>query len=486
MTRTTRGVFLSCLEPSHRGTPLSLQIYRTLRAMILDGRLLPGARLPSSRTLARDLRVSRTTTETALAQLLAEGFIDRRIGAGSFVAKLTMAHSPRVASRRTRPLRPRRLAERAASFARHPCFPDPTLPKAFAAGSPAVDAFPINTWRALIARSLRYSARYTLGTCDPAGFMALREAIASYLAVSRGVVCTPERVLILASSQQALDLSVRLLMDVGDEAWIEAPGYPGARAALLANGATLVPVPVDTDGMQVDVGVRQAPQARLAYVTPSHQYPLGVTLSLARRLALLEWARAQRSWILEDDYDSEFRYDERPLAAIQGIDGDDCVIYIGTFSKVLFPSLRLAYVVVPSALVEPFVVARGLTDGHPPASVQIALAEFFAQGHFGTHIRRMCDLYRERRDTLRAAATRWLDKCLRLGPTDSGLHAVAHLRENANDRALSARLARGGVDAQPLSRYSHSIAAPPGLFLGYAALKPREIEAGIRRIADLL
>jgi GntR family transcriptional regulator / MocR family aminotransferase len=454
--------------------------------MVLDGRLAPGTRLPSSRTLARDLRVSRTTTETALSQLLAEGFIERRIGAGSFVAKLTIAQGPRAASRRAGVARPRRLAERSASLARHPCFPDPALPRAFAAGSPAVDAFPIDIWRSLIARSLRYSARSTLGTCDPAGFLPLREAIASYLAMSRGVMCTPERVLILASSQQALDLSVRLLADVGDEAWIEEPGYPGARAALLANGASLVPVPVDTDGMQVAEGLRLAPQARLAYVTPSHQYPLGVTLSLGRRLALLDWARAQRSWILEDDYDSEFRYDERPLAAIQGIDRDDCVIYIGTFSKVLFPALRLAYVVVPPELVEPFVVARALSDGHPPSSTQIALAEFFAAGHFGAHIRRMRDLYRQRRDTLQASAERWLGERLRLGATDSGLHAVAHLSERANDRALSARLARAGIDAQPLSRYSHTSAVSSGLFLGYAALKPREIENGIRRISELL
>lgn len=486
MTRTAGGAFLTCLEDLQSGAPLFLQIYKTLRTAILGGRMPPGSRLPSSRTLARDLRVSRTTTEAALAQLLAEGFVERRIGAGTFVAKVNTAHGPPTAARRKRNVGTRRLAARAASLARHPCFPDPAAPKPFAAGSPAVDAFPIDTWRKLVARSLRYSERHTLGTCDPIGFLPLREAVASYLAVSRGVVCTPERVVILTSSQQALDLSIRLLVDPGDETWIEEPGYPGARAALLANGAALVPVPVDAHGVLVEEGVRQAPRARLAYVTPSHQYPLGVTLSLARRLALLDWARQQRSWILEDDYDSEFRYDERPLAAIQGIDQDDCVIYVGTFSKVLFPALRLAYVVVPEDLVEPFVTARGLSDGHPPSSTQIALAEFFAQGHFGAHVRRMRDLYRERRDTLSTAAARCFDGRLQLGATDSGLHAVAYLREGDNDRALSARLARAGIDAPALSRYSHGAGSVRGLFLGYAALKPREIQEGIRRIAAVV
>jgi GntR family transcriptional regulator / MocR family aminotransferase len=485
MTRTAGGAFLTCLEALQPGSPLFLQIYKTVRAAILAGRMAPGSRLPSSRTLARDLRVSRTTTEAALAQLLAEGFVERRIGAGTFVAKVDTAHRPLTATRRKRHVEPRRLAARAASLARHPCFPDPVAPKPFAAGLPAVDAFPIDTWRKLVARSLRHSEHRALGTCDPAGFLPLREAIASYLAVARGVVCTPERVVILTSSQQALDLSIRLLVDPGDETWIEEPGYPGARAALRANGAELVPVPVDTHGMRVEEGVRRAPQGRLAYVTPSHQYPLGVTLSLARRLALLDWARQHRSWILEDDYDSEFRYDERPLAAIQGIDQDDCVIYFGTFSKVMFPALRLAYVVVPADLVEPFVTARGLSDGHPPSSTQIALTEFFAQGHFGAHIRRMRDLYRERRDALSSAAARWFDGRLQLGPTDSGLHAVAHLRES-DDRALSARLARAGIDAQALSRYSLGSPSVRGLFLGYAALKPREIQEGIRRIAAVV
>ena len=333
---------------------------------------------------------------------------------------------------------------------------------------------------------MRGPAASTLGGADPAGYLPLREAITEYLALARGVVCTPDRVVILTSSQQAIDLAARLLLDPGDEVWLEEPGYPGARAALLSHGASIVPVAVDVDGLRVDVGQRVAPRARLAYVTPSHQYPLGVTLSLERRLALLDWACRSAAWVLEDDYDSEFRYDGRPVTAIQGVDTDQRVIYVGTFSKVLFPALRLAYVVLPQDLVDLFVTARGLTDGHCPLLTQMALTEFFAEGHFGIHIRRMRDIYRERRDALVAAVDRSLRDAVELGPTACGLHAVAHLRRHTDDRAISSRLTGLGIDAQPLSRYFHGRPTACGLFLGYAALAPKTITDGIRRMASVL
>ena len=485
MSRKAAGAFVICLDHGQARRPLFLQIYDTLRSAILDGRLAAGARLPSARTLARDLEISRTTSEEAYAQLQAEGFVVRRTGAGTFVAGIESVRRPRRGAQVRATTGPRRLSARAALLARHPCFPEDTRPRAFAAASPAVDLFPIHTWRSLMARTLRRAEHRALGSSDPAGFRPLREAIASYLAVSRGVVCTPERVIILASSQQALDLAIRVLSDPSDEAWMEEPGYPGAQAALLANGARIAPVPVDAHGMRVADGVRLAPRARLAYVTPSHQYPLGVTLSLERRLALLEWASAQGAWILEDDYDSEFRYNGRPLAAVQGIDSHQRVIYVGTFTKVLFPALRLAYAVVPEDLVDAFTVARGLTDGHPPAPAQIALADFFAEGHFGAHIRRMRELYRERRDTLVTTADRYLAG-IELRSTDAGLHAVAHLGPHTNDRAVSERLARAGVDAQPLSRFYRGSRGAPGLFLGYGALSPTEISDAVQRMAGVL
>ena len=484
MARAAGGAPIASLEPSDDDAPLFLRLYRSLRGSILDGRLLPGARLPSTRTLARDLQVSRTTAEEAFAQLLAEGFIERRRGSGTYVAAIESVRAPLVRTARRESGGPRRLAARGAAMRRHACFPDPSAPRPFTAASPAVDAFPFDAWQSVVTRCLRRSGSRALGTGDPAGYGPLREAIAGYLKVFRGVACGPEQVVITTSSQQAVDLVARLLIDPGDAAWLEEPGYPGARAALLANGARVVPVPVDAEGLCVEAGVRRARLARLAYVTPSHQYPLGMVISLERRLALLDWARRNGAWIVEDDYDSEFRYDGRPLMAIQAIDRDARVIYIGTFTKVLFPALRLAYAVLPPDLVEPFVTARGLLDGHAATLPQMAAAEFFSQGHFGVHIRRMRDLYRERRDALVDAAQAW--RGVSLGPADAGLHLVAHLPKGTDDRAVSARAARHGLDVQPLSRYYHGPPGAPGLFLGYAALSPREIRRGAEALARVL
>jgi len=479
MARIAGGAPLASLEPSGDGSPLFVRLYRLVRGSILEGRLPAGARLPSTRTVARDLGLSRTTAEEAFAQLLAEGFIERRRGSGTYVAAIESARVPLGRSLRPPgPAGPRRLAERGASMRRHACFPEPAAPRAFAGASAAVESFPFDVWQGLVARCLRRSGTRALGTGDPAGYGPLREEIAGYLRVFRGVSCTPDQVVITTSSQQALDLAARLLIDPGDAAWIEEPGYPGARAALLASGARLVPVPVDEGGLRVDLGVRRGRDARLAYVTPSHQYPLGVVLRLERRLALLDWARSQGAWIVEDDYDSEFRYEGRPLMAIQAIDTDTRVLYVGTFTKVLFPALRLAYAVVPKDLVGAFVTARGLLDGYAATLPQMVAAEFFAQGHFGVHIRRMRELYRQRRDALRQAAGAWRRAGVELGPTDAGLHAVAHLPPASDDGAVSARAARLGVDVQPLSRYCHGRPTAPGLFLGYAALSPAEIRRG--------
>jgi GntR family transcriptional regulator/MocR family aminotransferase len=295
-----------------------------------------GTRLPSTRTLASDLAVSRHTTEEAFAQLLGEGFIERRVGDGTYVATIERAATPLRVNKKAASNGSRPLSERATQMTRHACFPDPAKPGPFAAASPAVDLFPLKTWRELVSRCLRRHGNSALGTGDPAGYGPLREAIASYVGASRNVVCSPEQVIVVTSSQQALDLAARVLIDPGGRAWLEEPGYPGARAALLANGARIVPVPVDEAGLRVDEGEYLARQARVGYVTPSHQYPLRVTLSPERRLALLDWARRVGSWVVEDDYDSEFRYDGRPLAAIQGIDDGERVIYVGTFTKVMF------------------------------------------------------------------------------------------------------------------------------------------------------
>jgi GntR family transcriptional regulator/MocR family aminotransferase len=299
-------------------------------------------------------------------------------------------------------------------------------------------------------------------------------------------MCQPEQVIVLTSSQQALDVAIRVLTDPGDAVWLEEPGYPGARAAFTLNGARIVPVPVDGDGLQVSEGVRAAPDARLAYVTPSHQYPLGVTMSLERRLELLDWARGAGAWIIEDDYDGEFRFDGRSPAAIQGIDQDARVVYTGTFSKVLFPSIRLAYAVVPADLVAPFTIARGLLDGHTAPLHQVALAEFFAEGHFGVHVRRLRGLYRERRDVLVDEVNRTLAGRMRLGPADGGMHVVGYLADAEDDVRAAARAAEEAVDVHPLARYYLGPPAARGLVLGYGALAPDVIRAGVQALARCL
>jgi GntR family transcriptional regulator/MocR family aminotransferase len=480
------GALLPSLEtPLETGAPLHLQIYRRIRGAVLAGTLAPGARLPSTRTLALDLGVSRTTAEEAFAQLEAEGFLVRRVGDGTYVA-LPEAPAKPVHGKPRAPAGRRELSARGRVLAGQDVCPEPLAPRAFEAGLPALEAFPMETWNRLLARRLRRSGRELLGYGHPAGYGPLREAVAAYVGTSRGVVCTPAQVVILTSSQQALDLAARLLLDPGEAAWMEEPGYPGARAALTAAGARVVPVPVDGAGLDTGRGEALAPTARLAYVTPSCQYPLGVTASLERRLALLAWAERAGAWIVEDDYNSEFRYTGRPLAAIQGLDAAGRVLYVGTFTKSLFPSLRLAYLVAPEDLVGAVVRARMLQDGHAPTLSQAVLADFIIEGHFGAHVRRMRALYQSRRDALLDEASRALPGHVILGPSDAGFHVTAHLPAGTDDRAVQRRAAGRGIEVQPLTRYYAGPEARPGLVLGYVGLSPEAIRAGVRGLAEVV
>jgi GntR family transcriptional regulator/MocR family aminotransferase len=491
-TRNHRGTLLTLpLDPA-APTPLFRQLYDGLRHRILDGTLASGTRLPATRGLAGELGVSRNTVLNAYEQLLAEGYLEGKVGSGTYVSRTLPEDMIQVCGGgepgRSRPPKRRALSRRGELLARTSSSVSRSsgVAQPFRPGIPALDAFPFATWMRLVARHHRRPSRELLGYDHSAGYAPLRRAIAAHLGPARAVRCDAGQVVISTGSQQGLDLIARILLDAGDAAWIEDPGYPGARAALQAAGVHLAPVPVDADGLDVAAGGARCPNARLAYVTPSHQYPLGVTLSLARRLALLEWARRADAWVVEDDYDSEFRYAGRPLAALQGLDCDGRVIYLGTFGKPLFPSLRLGYLVVPPDLVDAFVAARAVIDRQAPTLTQAVVADFINEGHFLRHIRRMRTLYGERQEALLRAARRELSGLLDVPPCDTGMHLVGWLHEGRSDREASAAAAQAGVEAPPLSAYHADRCRRGGLLLGYAGWDARQIRDAVRRLDSAL
>jgi GntR family transcriptional regulator/MocR family aminotransferase len=482
---TAAWSYLLPLDPQ-RPEPLYMQLYHVLRQAILRGQLRAGRQLPPTRVLATELAVSRTTIVTAFEQLIAEGYLEARVGSGTFVASILPEEALQAPAQPISP--PERLPQLSQrslqmiyapshSFLRIP------LPKAFQPGLPAIDAFPFDVWSRLITRHAQPSSLELFAYGDPAGYRPLREAIAHYLTTSRAVCCQPEQVLIVSGAQQAIDLTARLLLDEGDIVWVEDPGYPRAREILLETGARVVPVPLDQEGFNLQQGVRLSKQARLVYVTPSHQYPMGITMSLARRLALLEWAQTTGAWILEDDYDSEFRYRGRPLASLQGLDTHGRVIYMGTFSKILFPALRLGYLVVPPEILEPFLVLRALCGRSAPTFEQAIVADFLTEGHFLRHIRRMRTLYAQRQQLLMEVMQQELGETIHLEAHEAGMHLIGWLPQYMDDRLLSRLAAQQGIDVPALSAYSTSQPERAGLLLGYAGVNEQEIREGIKRLA---
>ena len=475
-------------EPS---TPLYRQLYDYLRHAILSGQLAQGMKVPSTRVLADELGISRNTVLNAYEQLLAEGYLETIEGRGTFVTRVLpeqyLASGTRLPGRHKAAPTAHRISRRAQTVAAAPALSEPRSGRrpqqAFQTGMPALDHFPYEAWARLVARHAHRLLPDTLKYQDVAGYAPLREAIAHHVIVARQVRCAPEQIIIVSGSQGGLDLAARVLLDPGDAAWIEDPGYLGGRNALLAAGARLVPVPVDRDGLRVEAGIERAPRAHVAYLTPSHQFPLGVTLSLSRRLALLDWARHAGAYILEDDYDSEYRFAGRPVASLQGLDDAERVIYVGTFSKVLFPALRLGYLIVPPGLIDAFVAMRRATDTHAPILEQVALTEFIASGQFERHIRRMRTLYAERRAALLAESD---PLPLELDAPEAGMHLVGWLPPGIDDRQAAERAAEHQVATLPLSKFALEPLARPGLILGYSGVDLPEIRDGARRLADAL
>jgi GntR family transcriptional regulator/MocR family aminotransferase len=519
-------------HPDEANQPAYRRLYLGIRAAILDGRLKPGEKLPATRDLAQQLRMSRNTVVNAFDLLMSEGYLEGRVGAGSFVAaslpdrlfntgetvtppgtdaaplanplnSQIPAISPAATSTTAphpehgdskappRPLRISKSALRSLAYNRHhPHFP---TSRPFNPATPDLSAFPFDIWARLLRRTWRLPKQALSTPTDSMGLQGLRSEIAAWLRQSRGVNCDATRIMIVSGAQQALDLIGRALIDPGDMVALEDPGYEGIRGVLAANGAVIHPIAVDQEGLQVSaLTAETTAPVRMVVTTPSRNYPMGTTLSLARRLSLLQWARDVDGWIIEDDYDSEYRYDGPPLSSLQGLDRDNRVIYVGTFSRVLFPGIRLGYLVLPPDLVPVFRGLRGFADGVPAPTAQAALAAFFTDGHFGSHVRKMRQLYGERRLHLLSLITTRAPDLLDVVPTDGGLHVCARLVNGKADQTYEQALLARQIDCRFLSSYFHNRAAPvndparQGLILGFAGWEKKLLDESFRDLVTIL
>ena len=476
-------------------TPLAQQIYGSIVSAIGEGRLRTGAPLPSTRALSRDLAVARSTVVAAFDQLRAEGFLDNGRGRVARVSpRAIRTHTnPRaddvVVKRSGRALTISRRAngpvgfpgDLATLFAGH-------TPRPFRSGVPALDLFPVDLWGRLLARAWKRSLPSSLGYGDPRGYLPLRRAIAQYLRSARGVSCDEEQIVICSGSQQAIDLAARVLLDEGDQAWVEDPGYVVAQASLRANGIGLVPVPVDSQGMDVRAGIRMARAAKFIYVTPARQVPLGVVMSAARRRSLLAWAASSGAWIFEDDYDSDIQFASRPPRPLYARDATGCVLLAGTFSKVLFPALRLGYLVAPVRVAQAIARMKHLADIASPHLHQAVLADFIAEGHFERHIRRMRVLYQGRQELLVRLLRKALGPSIDVSRADAGMNLVLWLPRNIDDAQVADAGAVVGLDLIPLSRLYLQRDPQPrsGLLLGFGGIREQDLVDGVAKLESLL
>lgn len=474
-----------------RKAPKSLQrqIYDSYRAAIVDGRLRPGQRIPSTRVLASEIRVSRFPVLNAYAQLLAEGYLQSRIGAGTVISDSLPEHltssAPANAKIRLTRSGNRPVANRCALLPRREKFLWLTQWGAFRVGQVALEQFPHQVWASLVARRSRNMNRESTHYGELIGHEALRRSVANYLKIARSVRCEPDQIFIVNGSQQALDITARVLLNPGDRVWMEDPHYRLARDVFALNGCHIVPVPVDHEGLNVAAGTSASPKARAAFVTPSHQFPLGVTMSASRRLQLIDWAQSAGAWIIEDDYDSEYRYESRPIASLQGLDANSRVIYIGTFSKVLFASLRLGYIVVPPDLVDPFHSMRRVMDLGAPTFHQQVLADFIDEGHFARHIRRMRVHYGDLRRSLVEHLTEAFGDALEISGDEAGMHLTVLLPDSCRDRELSDRAIDYKLALWPLSR-SYLQGPRQGFILGFGGLTTKEIPPAVQSLRQVL
>ncbi|WP_224367991.1 MocR-like pyridoxine biosynthesis transcription factor PdxR [Hyalangium versicolor] len=482
------ATFALMLPPREAGTSLSRWLCSALRTEILEGRLAPGARLPATRDLSRQYGLSRGTIVGAFEQLKSEGYVEGSVGSGTYVSRVLPDDLLQVTHEATaQPSVAQRGRRRVSSYARRvklfPGFPSRPL-RAFRTDQPALELFPTTLWAQLAGRRLRRATANLLLGGGAMGYRPLQEAVADYLTTSRGVKCAAEQIAIVSGTQEALDLCARLFLDPGDRVCMEDPGYPGAALVFEAFGARISAVRVDEEGMRTPGSNLRG--VRLAYVTPGHQFPTCVGMSLRRRLALLEWARSTGALIFEDDYDSEYRYAGRPMPALQGLDRHGCVLFVGSFSKVLFPSLRLGYLVVPPDLVDLVDATLSVTRRHVPLLEQALLCDFITEGHFGRHVRRMREVYAERLSVLMESAKQRLTGLLEISGVEAGLQTVGWLCDGVDEAEAVQAAARREVEVTAVSRYSRGKVTREGLQLGFAAVSAEEIRRGVRELAAAL
>lgn len=489
--KASRAGFAPLIPLDRRGAkPLYRQIYDWFQQAIVSGELPPGRRMPSTRSLASALGISRISVLNAFEQLHAEGYLQGRVGSGTYVADTIPEHFPHAPAGSPGPAKRHNTSRRVSHTVEallalpRPQFLQTAAP--FRTSQAALDQFPVETWSRLVARHARKASIAMMSYGDPMGYPPLREAIAEYLRASRAVDCEPRQVMVVTGSQQALQLTALALLNRNDPVWMEEPGYRGARQVFLMAGVRRIPVPLDREGLSVEEGIRRAPDARAVYVTPSHQYPMGMTMSAARRMQLLNWAARSGAWIIEDDYDSEYRFDSRPIASLQGLNHGEGTIYIGTFSKVLFPALRTGYLVIPDHLTPAFAAVRDAIDIFSPTLHQAALADFIHDGHFARHIRKMRMLYMERRLLLAGELQRQLGDEVEVVSAEAGMHLVALLPPGVPDVAVSAAAARIGIATMPLSASYETPPARGGLILGYGATDARQIREGVEKLAGCI
>lgn len=483
MTRRASS-FELVLPPRLEGVPNFQWLRNALRAEILNGRIEPGSKLPASRELARQYRLSRGTILAALDELQAEGYLEGRRGSGTYVSQILPEHllpSQQRAEHEDAAGQPGPQLSNFATRVRPFALPVKPENNAFRTNLPALDLFPTTLWAQVAARRLRGATPRQLLGCDAAGYLPLRQAVAHYAHTSRGIQCSAEQVIIVSGVQEGLDLAARLLINTGDKVLMEDPGYQGAYTVFQAVGARIISMPLDAEG----AAPREADfrGARLVYVTPGHQYPVGMTMSLPRRLQLLAWAKQYNTPIFEDDYDSEFRFSGRPLPAMQGLDHGGKVIFCGSFNKVMFPSLRLGYLVLPPGLVEIFTRTKAMTTRHQSLLDQATLCDFIEQGHLGRHLRRMRKIYEERFQLLRESAQRHLAGALEIANIEAGLQTIGRLQTGISAESVAEGAARRGVDVVPLSRYCHSARIAEGLQIGFAAVHEEHMAPGVLTLA---